>query len=127
LIEDVMKLFETLNEDNFLLYAAQNYSNNQCVDAEEFYDDLNRFKYIKRLISRYNQTGEIQERLLINHIVVIFNLFGIQAAKKMMWYRIKEQDWHIVKPVMLYLNYITESEKIDVGLDPLIVERLRHI
>jgi len=122
-----MKLFDELNNDNFLLYAAQNYTNNQCVNAEEFYDDLNRFKYIKRLISRYLQTGEIQERLLINHIVVIFNLFGIEAAKKMLWFRINEEDWPIIKPVLLYLNYITESEKVEVSLDPLIVERLRNI
>lgn len=122
-----MKLFENLNDDNFLLYAAHNYTNNQCVDAEEFYDDLNRFKYIKRLISRYEQTGDIQERLLINHIVIIFNLFGIEAAKRMMWYKIKEDHWDIIKPVLLYLNYITESEKIEIGLDPLIVERLRNV
>jgi hypothetical protein len=122
-----MKLFNSLNKSNFVLFAAHHYNNNQCVDTEEFYDDLKRFKYIKRLISRYTQTGELQERLLINHTVVIFNLFGIEAAKKMMHYKFNEKEWPIIKPILLYLNYITDSENIEIPLDPFVVERLRKI
>jgi hypothetical protein len=122
-----MKLFNSLNKSNFVLFAAHHYNNNQCVDAEEFYDDLKRFKYIKRLISRYTQTGELQERLLINHTVVIFNLFGIEAAKKMMSYKFDEKEWPVIKPILLYLNYITDSENIEIPLDHFVVERLRKI
>jgi hypothetical protein len=122
-----MKLFEQLNEENFLLYAANNYKNPNCVDAEEFYDDLNRFKYIKRLLGRYYNDDDLQERLIINHIVILYNVFGIEAATKMLWYKIDKKYWPVIKPILLYLNYITDKEKMGVALDPLIVERLRKI
>ena len=122
-----MKLFEKLNEENFLLYAAHNYKNPNCVDVEEFYDDLNRFKYIKRLLGRYYNDDDLQERLIINHIVILYNVFGIEAATKMIWYKVDQKYWPVVRPILLYLNYITEEEKVDVPLDPLIVEKLRKI
>jgi hypothetical protein len=122
-----MKLFEKLNEENFLLYAANNYKNPNCVDVEEFYDDLNRFKYIKRLLGRYYNDDDLQERLIINHIVILYNVFGIEAATKMIWYKVDQKYWPVVRPILLYLNYITEEEKVDVPLDPLIVEKLREI
>ena len=96
-----MKLFETLNDENFLLFAAHNYNNKQCTETEEFYDDLNRFKYIKRLLSRYDDTGELQERLILNHIVVISNVFGIEAGTKMLWYKVKDQHWPIIKTMLV--------------------------
>jgi hypothetical protein len=122
-----MKLFETLTEDTFLLYAANNYNNKQCTEAEEFYDDLNRFKYIKRLLSRYDDTGELQERLILNHIVVICNVFSIEAGTKMLWYKVKKQHWPIIKTMLVYLNYVNDNEKIEIPLNPLVVERLRHL
>lgn len=122
-----MKLFDKLNEDNFLLYAANNYKNPNCVDVEEFYDDLNRFKYIKRLLGRYYNDDDLQERLILNHIVILYNVFGIQAATKMLWYKIDRQYWPVIKPILLYLNYITDDEKMEIPLDPLVVERLRKI
>lgn len=122
-----MKLFEVLNDDNFLLYAANNYRNKQCSDAEEFYDDLNRFKYIKRLISRYRQSGELQERLLINHVVILANVFGIEAAVRMLWYKINQSNWDIIKTILIYLDYIKEEDSIEVGLDQHLVEKLRNI
>ena len=97
------------------------------MDAEEFYDDLNRFKYIKRLIGRYDNDNDLQERLLLNHIVILANVFGIKASVKMLWYKVNEEHWPIIKPMLLYLNYITEKEKMDVHLDKLVVERLRKI
>lgn len=122
-----MKLFDKLNEDNFLLYAANNYKNPNCVDVEEFYDDLNRFKYIKRLLGRYYNDDDLQERLILNHIVILYNVFGIQAATKMLWYKVDRQYWPVIKPILLYLNYITDDEKMEIPLDPLVVERLRKI
>jgi hypothetical protein len=122
-----MKLFETLNDENFLLFAAHNYNNKQCTETEEFYDDLNRFKYIKRLLSRYDDTGELQERLILNHIVVISNVFGIEAGTKMLWYKVKDQHWPIIKTMLVYLNYITDAEKIEVPLNQMVVERLRDL
>ena len=123
-----MKLFENLNEENFLLFAANNYRNKQCTDVEEFYGDLNRFKYIKRLLSRYTaDCEELQERLLLIHLVIICNVFGIEAGKKMIWYKIPEKDWPAIKTMLVYLHYVDDKEKVEVNLDPFIVERLRTI
>jgi len=122
-----MKLFDELNEENFLLFAANNYNNRQCNSTEEFFEDLSRFKYIKRLLSRYEQEGVLQERLLLNHIVVLYNVFGIPAANKMVWYKIEEKNWPIIKPILIYLNYIDDKEKVEVPLNELVVEKLRKL
>jgi len=122
-----MKLFEKLDEDNFHLFAAHYYNNKQCTSVEEFNEDLNRFKYIKRLLSRYKNNNELQERLLINHIIILYNTFGIEAANKMMWFKIDEDQWSVIKTVLVYLNFLPENEKIEVPLDEFVVERLRKI
>ena len=67
---------QQLDDSNFMLYAAANYDNPQCYDTDEFYDDLKRFKYLKRLLNRYKETGELKERLILNHLTVIYNVFG---------------------------------------------------
>lgn len=122
-----MKLFDELNEDNFLLFAANNYYNPSCIDAEEFYEDLNRFKYIKRLITRYQETGRISVNLLLNHIVVICNVFGIQSALRMLEYRVPEEDWPIIKPFLVYLQAIENDKYTGIPMDMNVVEELRKI
>ena len=122
-----MKLFDELNEDNFLLFAANNYYNPSCIDAEEFYEDLNRFKYIKRLITRYQETGRISVNLLLNHIVVICNVFGIQSALRMLEYRVPEEDWPIIKPFLVYLQVIENDKYTGIPMDMNVVEELRKI
>lgn len=123
----MMKKFEILTRRNFELYAAQNYNNPECMDIEEFKEDLVRFKYLKRLLRRYELTEDLQVRLILNHIIVIYNVFGIEAANRMMWYKIEEEHWTYVKPFLVFLNYLPESEKVEVPLDPCIVDRLRKI
>lgn len=122
-----MKVFDELNNRNFKLFAANHYNNPECVDVEEFKQDLNRFKYLKRLLKRYELTGDLQERLILNHLIVLYNVFGIGPCNKMMWFKINEEHWHYIKPFLVYLNYLPEEEKIDVGLDPYIVEVLRKL
>lgn len=122
-----MKLFETLNEDNFLLYASHHYQNSQCTDVDEFYDDLNRFKYLKRLLKRYQESGDLQERLILNHLVVIYNVFGISASNKMVYYKIQKEYWPTLKPFLVYLDYLPENEMVEVPLDEKVVEKLRKL
>jgi hypothetical protein len=122
-----MKLFEELNDDNFLLYAAKHYYNPVAIDADEFFDDLARFKYIKKLISRYNKNGILSERLLLNHFVVIFNVFGIPTGLKMLEYKIGLEHWPIVKPFLIYLRVIHNTEYTDYKMDSTVVEALRNI
>ena len=119
--------FDELNEDNYLFFAIKHSDNPQAVTKEDFYDDLKRFKYLKRLLRRYEESEDLQERLILNHIIVLYNVFGIKAANKMMWFKIQPEYWHYIKPFLVFLNYLPEDEKVDVPLDPLIVERLRKI
>lgn len=122
-----MKLFDELNEDNFTLYAARNYYSPRCIDPEEFYEDLNRFTYIKRLVNRYTRGGEIAERLILNHITVLLNVFGHKPAIKMMEYKVGMIDWHIIKPFLVFLNAIKVDEFTGIVMDPEVVDKLRKI
>ena len=122
-----MQLFDELTEDNFVLFASRYYDNPQCMSIEEFYHDLNRFKYLKRLLKRYVQNDDLQERLILNHIVVIYNVFGIDPANKMMFYKMDEEYWVILKPFLVYLNYLKEDVLVEVPLDNKVIERLRKL
>lgn len=122
-----MKNFEELNSKNFVLFAAKNYNNMQCMTQEEFEEDLQRFKYIKRLLNRYETNGELAERLILNHLIVLYNVFGIKAANHMMFYKIEEKNWPALKTFLVYLNYLPEDQHVDVPLDQNIVEALRKI
>ena len=84
----MMKIFDELNRKNFEMFASQNYNNPECLDVEEFKEDLARFKYLKRLLRRYELTEDLQHRLILNHLIVLYNVFGISAANKMIWYKI---------------------------------------
>lgn len=122
-----MKLFEQLSDDNFLLYAAKHYYKPNVIDAEEFYEDLKRFKYIKRQLNRYLESGELSERLILNHLIVIFNVYGIDPALKMLEHKLDYGHWPVVKPFLLFLRYITNDQLTDVPLDKKIVDKLRKI
>jgi hypothetical protein len=123
----MMKVFEELNEENFLIFAAKHYNNPQCMDIEEFHDDLARFKYIKRLLRKYASTGIIQERLVLNHIIVLYNVFGILPANKMIWFKIEPELWPALKTFLVYLNYLPEQEKVEIPLDNYVSTVLRKI
>lgn len=123
-----MKLFDELDANNFELYAIRNYYNPTCVNAEEFYEDLKRFKYIKRLLTRYNDSGSSITNLLLNHIVVIFNAFGYEAGLRMLEYKIiTEENRSIIKPFLIYLKAIDNTKYTNTAMDKTIVEELRKI
>jgi len=123
----MMKIFDTLTRRNFELFAAQNYNNPECLDVEEFKEDLARFKYLKRLLRRYELTEDLQVRLILNHIIVIYNVFGIESANRMVWYKIEPEHWTYIKPFLVFLNYLPIDEKVEIPLDPLIVDTLRKL
>jgi hypothetical protein len=122
-----MKLFDVINDDNFLLYAAKHYYNPRCIEAEEFYDDLNRFKYVKRLVNRYIRTGNLAERLILNHMTVILNVFGNEPGIIMLMYRVGPEGFETLKTFLLYLKAIEENELTMVGVDSIVAEALRKI
>lgn len=125
----MMRLFEVINGDNFLLFAAKNYYKPTCIDAEEFYEDLNRFKYVKRLLNRYIETGKPSERLILNHLIVIFNVFGIDGGLRMLEYRIETPLWPALKPYIIMLKAISSDSTryVDIVMDPEIIKVLREV
>ena len=122
-----MKIFEKLTARNFELYASQHYNNPEATDVLEFKEDLSRFKYLKRLLKRYEISGDLQERLILNHLIVIYNVFGVKAADRMVWFKINEEHYSYIKPFLIFLNFLREEDRIDISLDIEIVKRLREI
>ena len=126
--------FDDLNEKNFLLYAMQHYENPQCVEVEEFNDDLKKIKYIKRLFNQYAIEGVLKERLLLNHIIVFYNVFSVEAATRILFYKLEEDVWPMLKTFLFYLNFLPDKiESIngrtltttDIPMDQGIVDSLR--
>ena len=120
-------IFKELNEKNLFLYAAKHYKNPKFADIDEFYEDLKRFKYIKRLLNRYLETDDLAERLLLNHFIVVFNMFGKEAACNILDLKLDKRHWPVVKPFLIFLNYIKNDEYIGITMDPFVVDKLRKI
>lgn len=95
-----------LNDENFILFAAANYKNSNCYSTTEFIEDLDSFTYLKKLFSRYENKNELRERLILNHIIKIYNVFEIDAATRMLFYRIEKKHWHYLKTFLSFLNYM---------------------
>jgi len=118
-----------LNEDNFQLFAIKNYENPQAVTQDDFQKDLNHFKYIKRLLKRYRNTGELKTHLLLNHFIILYNIFG-DATTPMLFHKIEEDLWPVMKTFVLFLNKLPEYPRCfihDVEVDKVCLEELHHI
>jgi hypothetical protein len=122
-----MQLFENLDKNNFILYAARNYYSPRCIDAEEFYDDLNRFKYVKRLVNRHQRGGDLGEKLLLNHITIILNVFGHDAGLRMLEYKVGIQNFDVIKPFLVFMNVIPFDEYSDITMDQSVIEKLSKL
>ena len=122
-----MLIFYELTEENLFLYAAKHYYNPKFSDIEEFYEDLKRFKYIKRLVNRYLDHDELGERLILNHLIVIFNSFGIEASLNMLELKLDDKHWPVIKPFLIFLKYIENNQYLGIAMDQEVVERLRKI
>ena len=112
-------IFNEFTEDNFLLFAIKNYENPQAVTKEDFDRDLNHFKYIKRLLKRYKRDGELKTHLLLNHFIILYNIFG-EAATPMLFYKIEEDLWSTMKTFVMFLGKLPEyprSKIHDVQVD----------
>tara|TARA_R110000772_G_scaffold9633_2_gene31602 strand:+ start:711 stop:1091 length:381 start_codon:yes stop_codon:yes gene_type:complete len=122
-----MLILNELTEDNLFLYAAKHYNNPTFSDIEDFYEDLKRFKYIKRLVNRHLDQTELAERLILNHLVVVFNSFGMEGGLNILKLKLDERHWPVVKPFLIFLNYIKSDDLVEIPLDKTVVERLRKI
>ena len=102
--------FNELNDENYILFAIKYYDNPQAVTQEDFFEDLNRFKYIKKLLRKYVKTGDLKTSLLINHFIIVFNIFN-EAALPLLFFKIEEELWCPLKTFLLFLNRIPEYPK----------------
>ena len=100
-------IFHELNQDNFLLFAIQNYNNPQAVTKDDFDRDINHFKYIKRLLKRYKANGELKTHLILNHFIILYNIFG-DATTPMLFYKLEKELWSPVKSFVVFLNRLPE-------------------
>ena len=123
--------FKSLNYKNFLLFATQYYDNPQCESMDEFHEDLNRIKYIKRLFKKYKKTGVLRERLLLNHIIILQNIFGPICCSRILFFKIETELHSELKTFLVFLNYLPEHlPDMDVDAIPLdnkIITTLRKI
>ena len=110
-------MFEKLTNDNIIMFAIKHYDNPQCEGESEFNDDMKRFKYIKRLLKKYEEGGELKERLILNHITVINNLFGADAGSTLLLYKIEPKHWSVLKTFMNFLGMLPEGELKDIEED----------
>lgn len=125
-------LFEVLNDDNFMLYAMKAYENPQCSGIDEFHEDLNRIKYIKRLLRKYKRDGVIRERLILNHIIIFCNVFGVQEGLRILFFRVEKDLWVELKTFLVMLNYIPDrmdgdEDFNDISIDEVIADKLRSL
>jgi hypothetical protein len=122
-------IFSELNEENFLLFAIKHYENPQAVTREDFEKDLNHFKYIKRLLKRYKGSGELKVHLLINHFIILYNIFG-DATTPMLFFKIEKELWSSVKTFIMFLDKLPEFPKCyihDIEMDQRCLEELEKI
>ena len=100
-----------INDDSFYIYAAKFYDRPNIVQSE-FDEDLHRIKYVKRLLKKYRQTGEFKERLILNHVIILSNCFGVEATVNMLFFRVDIDDYPLLKTILLFLNYMPEDFKV---------------
>ena len=110
-----------------MMFAIKHYDNPQCEGEKEFYDDMKRFKYIKRLLRKYKDTGIIKERLLLNHIIILKNLFGAEACGTLLLFKIQKEYWETLKSFLLFLNIIRGDELVQVMENEKVLEILRKL
>ena len=122
-------LFNELNDDNFILFAIKNYENPQAVTKEDFDKDLNHFKYIKRLLKRYKNTGVLKTHLLLNHFIILYNIWG-EATTPMLFFKIDQDLWSSMKAFIMFLNRFPEYPRTyihDIQVDIECLKELKLI
>lgn len=126
---------ERLTEENYILYAVKNYDNPQCTGMREFQEDMARMVYLKRLFRRYRKTGVLRERLILNHIITLYNVFGMEAATRLLFFRIEPELHDILKTFLVFLEYLPtqqpkyqlDADIVALSIDREIANRLRKI
>ena len=120
-------MYEKITAANVNMFAIKHYDNPHCESEAEFNDDMKRFKYIKRLLRKYYETGVLKERLLLNHVIVLNNLFGPDACITLLLFKIQREYWSAMKALLLYLNLLRPEELETIETDTFVLEVLRKL
>jgi len=127
--------FDDLSSENIMLYAVKVYDKPNCI-MSEFKEDMKRFNYLKRLFFRYRKIGEVKERLILNHLVVLYNVFGVEAATRLLFYKIAKEDYPALKTYLVFLSCMPDTvigikghniKSSDISIDMKIADTLRDI
>tara|TARA_B100000767_G_scaffold46020_1_gene40557 strand:+ start:28 stop:396 length:369 start_codon:yes stop_codon:yes gene_type:complete len=119
--------FSTLTPENINMFAIKHYSNPSCVDEKEFLDDMKRFKYLKRLFRKYDTSKDLKMRLIINHIIILANVFGVEAATTLLFFKIEKNHWSILKSFLIFLHYMPENDLIEIPINHQVMGKLGQI
>ena len=126
-------MFDVINDDNFFLYTAKNYDNPSCTGLDDFHEDLNHIKYIKRLFNRYENKGELKDGLITNHLLTLYNIFG-NSTTTILFFKLEESYWSLLKTFLVGLNRLPDAvhgleqgeiNTVDIPLNQEVVKRLR--
>ena len=120
-------MYENITNENVMMFAIRHYNNPQCEGEKEFQDDLKRFKYIKRLLRKYDETGILKERLLLNHFIVLNNVFSTEACATLLLFKIQKEYWSVLKSFLLYLNIVTKDELKEINEDKKVQKILEEL
>ena len=120
-------MYEKITTENVMMFAIKHYDNPQCEGEKEFHDDMKRFKYIKRLLRKHKDSDILKERLLLNHIIILNNLFGPEACVTFLLFKIQQEYWGTLKSFLLYLNMIRDDELTEVESNEEVLNVLRKI
>ena len=115
-----------LTDDNFFIFAMKHYDNPSCKGMDEFKDDLKRFSYVKRLLKKHHPGDDLKEKLIVNHLIILYNLFGVKAATKMLFFKIDKQFWGKLKSFLLFLN-VMPMDNMTIEQESETLESLRKI
>ena len=122
-----MSDFQKLTPENIVMFAMKHYDNPSCVDQKEFLDDMKRFKYLKRLFRKYDTSKVLKIRLILNHIIVLANVFGVDASSTLLFFKIEKKHWSTLKTFLVYLHYMPENDMKDIATDVKVLKELRDI
>lgn len=120
-------MFEKITRENWLFYAIKNYDSPSLDSQTEFNEDIKRFKYLKRLFRKWKTTGELKTRLIINHIIVLQNVFGVDACCTLLLFKVEKEFWSVLKTFLVYLKYVQDEELKSVKINKTILKSLQEL
>ena len=119
--------FSELTPENINMFAMKHYDNPSCVDESEFLDDLKRFKYLKRLFRKYETSGELKLRLIINHIIILSNVFGVDATTTLLFFKIEVEHWSLLKTFLVYLHFMPENDLVEIPINHTVMAQIGRL